>query len=185
MEKKKRYSVWSNFRYTFYHLRRLEGMGGMAACGGDVVMSILLPFLEAAFAGAVAAVLVSGKKPEAILLLVTGYVVLLQAARLLQSHLRQRRIEALFMYRGGMMTEFYRKILEMDGQSLESSEGQGKREAAHRNLFSGNDRGIEKYAQSYLEAFFNLGGLVLYGMIVGRRSLFLLAILTEIGRAHV
>lgn len=80
-KEKKRYSIWDNCRYTFCYLRQKEGKKGLTVCGGDVVMSILLPFLEAALAGAVSACLISGKRPEKILLLVAGYVLLLQAAR--------------------------------------------------------------------------------------------------------
>ncbi len=176
-KEKKRYSIWDNCRYTFDHLRKKKGMGALAACGGDVVMSVLLPFLEAALAGAVSAALVSGKKPEWILALVVGYVILLQGARLGQGHLRQLRIEVLFMFRASMMDDYYEKILRMDGQSLESAKGQKKRAAAERNLYSGNEQGIEAYAANYLELFFNLGGLILYGGIVGRSSLALLGLL--------
>lgn len=176
-KEKKRYSILNNCRYTFSRLRQKEGKNGLAVCGGDVVMSILLPFLEASLAGAVSACLVSGKRPEEILLLVTGYVVLLQAARLGQGHLRALRIKTLFMFRGDMMGEYYDKIVRMDGQSLESVRGQKKIESASRNLFSGDERGIEAYAGSYLELFFNLGGLVLYGLVVGKSSLALLALL--------
>lgn len=176
-KEKKRYSIWDNCRYTFCYLRQKEGKKVLAVCGGDVVMSILLPFLEAALAGAVSACLISGKRPEKILLLVAGYVLLLQAARFAQGHLRLLRKETLFMFRGHMMDEYYDKILRIDGQSLESAQGQKKAEAASRNLFSGDEQGIEAYAGSYLELLFNLGGLVLYSVIVGRSSLILLALL--------
>ena len=176
-KEKKQYSIQDNCRYTFYHLRQKEGAGAMAVCGGDMAMSVLLPFLEASLAGAVAACLVSGKKPGLILLLVTGYIVLLQIVRFLQGHLRELRTKVLFMFRLDTSEDYYSKILEMDGQSLESANGQKKMQAASRNLFSGNERGIERYAQSYLELFFNLGGLVLYGIIVGKSSLFLLLLL--------
>lgn len=173
----KQYSTWSNCRYTFHKLRQISGAGALAVCIGDVMMSILFPFLEAALAGTMAACLISNKKPEIILLLAAGYVILLQATRFGQSHLQQIRIKTLFLFRGGMMEEYYRKILSMDEQSLESANGQKKKEAATENLFSGNDRGIEAYAKSFLELFSNLGGLLLYGIIVGRCSLLLLLLL--------
>lgn len=175
--KHKQYSMWSNCRYTFYHLKQKEGIGAFFICGGDVCLSILLPFLEAALAGAVAACLVSNNTPGVILLLMAGYVILLQAARFGQSHLQKLRVKLLFMFRGHMMEDYYRKILSMDGQSLESTEGQKKKEAATRNLFAGNDRGIEAYANNHLGLFSNLGGLILYGTIVGKSSLPLLLLL--------
>lgn len=173
----RQYSLWSNCRYTFSKLRRLEGMGALALCASNVLLSILLPFLEAALAGAVSACLISKKEPETILLLVAGYVILLQAARFGQSHLQELRSEILFMFRCHMMTEYYQKILYMDGQSLESSIGQKKKETATRNLYSGNNRGIEAYAKNYLDLSANLGGLILYGIIVGKSSLLLLFLL--------
>ena len=174
---KKRYSMTDNFRYTFYHLRKKQGNGALFVCVGDVALSVVLPFLEAALAGAVAAALVSGKAPGRILLLILGYVGLLQAVRFGQSHVRLLRVKDVFLFRCNLMTDYFRKILLMDGQSLESSTGQKKRDAANRNIYSGNSRGIEAYAGNYLDLLINLCGLVLYGMIVGRNSLLLLAIL--------
>ena len=97
--KAKQYSIWSNCRYTFYKLRQTEGAGSLALCITDVLLSILLPFLEAALAGAVTACLVSNNEPEIILLFVAGYIILLQAARFGQSHLRDLRHKLLFMFR--------------------------------------------------------------------------------------
>ena len=178
MKEQKRYSIWDNFRYTFYLLKQKEGTGALAFCGGNMAMSILLPFLEAALAGTVAACLSSQKKPEIILLLITGYVILLQAARFLYHHLQKVQQKTLFIFRGGMIGDFYEKILEMDGQSLESATGQQKKDAATRNLFTGNDFGVEAYAQSGLTLCAKLGGLALYSIIVGRCSLLLLLLLT-------
>ena len=115
-----------NFRYTVFHLRQKEGGRAIGICMTDMILSVLLPFLEAALAGAVAACLVSGRRPEEILLLVAGYVILLQMVRFLQSHFSSLRREALFMLRLDMAEDFCRKILLMDGQSRESAEGQKK-----------------------------------------------------------
>ena len=135
---KKRYSMTDNFRYTFYHLRKKQGNGALFVCAGDVALSVVLPFLEAALAGAVAAALVSGKASGRILLLILGYVGLLQAVRFGQSHVRLLRVKDVFLFRCNLMTDYFRKILLMDGQSLESSTGQKKRDAANRNIYSGN-----------------------------------------------
>lgn len=178
MKKKKQYSLWSNCLYTFSHLKQKEGIGSFIICAGNVSMNILLPFLEAALAGAVAACLTSLMSPGTILLCVMGYVAVLQAVRILQSHLQGIRNRILFMFRLDMAEDFYHKILKMDGQSLESAKGQKKGETASRNLFSGNGLGIEAYATNYLELAVNLGGLVLYGIIVGKCSFLLLILLT-------
>ena len=71
-EKSKKYSIWDNCRYAFRHLRQKEGTWALGLCAGDVGLSVLLPFLETALAGAVAAILVSGRQPGEILMLVAG-----------------------------------------------------------------------------------------------------------------
>ena len=124
------YSMWDNLRYTFFHLAQKEGAGAFLICAGDGMCSILLPFLEAALAGAVTACLVSGRPSGEILFLVGGYILLLQTVRLLQGHLKALRHKTLFLFRCDMMMEFYGKILGMDTQCLESAQGQKKREAA-------------------------------------------------------
>ena len=176
-DKTKQYSLWDNCWYALRQLRQKEGDIGMAVCGGDVALGILLPFLEAALAGAVAAILTSGRRPEAILLLVAGYVVLLQTVRFLQGHLRNLRFKTLFLLRIDMGMDFFRKTVWMDGQSLESAQGQKKRKDAGRNLYSGNGQGIEAYTKAWCDLVMQLIGLVLYGAIVGQVSLILLAIL--------
>ena len=176
-DKTKQYSLWDNCWYALRQLRQKEGDIGMAVCGGDVALGILLPFLEAALAGAVAAFLTSGRRPEAILLLVAGYVVLLQTVRFLQGHLRNLRFKTLFLLRIDMGMDFFRKTVWMDGQSLESAQGQKKRKDAGRNLYSGNGQGIEAYTKAWCDLVMQLIGLVLYGAIVGQVSLILLAIL--------
>lgn len=176
-DKTKQYSLWDNCRYALRQLRQKEGDIGMAVCGGDVALGVLLPFLEAALAGAVAAILTSGRRPEAILLLVAGYVVLLQTVRFLQGHLRNLRFKTLFLLRIDMGMDFFRKTVWMDGQSLESAQGQKKRKDAGRNLYSGNGQGIEAYTKAWCDLVMQLIGLILYGAIVGQVSPILLAIL--------
>ena len=176
-DKTKQYSLWDNCRYALRQLRQKEGNMGMAVCGGDVALGVLLPFLEAALAGAVAAILTSGRRPEAILLLVAGYVVLLQTVRFLQGHLRNLRFKTLFLLRIDMGMDFFRKTVWMDGQSLESAQGQKKWKDARRNLYSGNSQGIEAYTKAWCDLVMQLIGLVLYGAIVGQVSPILLAIL--------
>lgn len=176
---KKIHHKWDNCRYVFRRLGQEEGARAFAFCGGDLVFSVLLPFLEAALAGAVAACLVSGRAPGEILLLVAGYVLLLQTARFLQGHLRAIRDKVLFLFRIDIMFEFNRKTLEMDGQSLETAKGREMWEAAKRNVYNGNHFGIEAYAKNFWNMLLNLCGLVAYGVIVGRESLFLLLLLVS------
>ena len=174
----KKYSIWDNCRYAFRHLCRKEGKGALGVCCADVGLGVLLPFLETALAGAVAACLVSGRQPGEILLLIGGYVVLLQTVRFLQGHMSALKKKALFMMRIDMGMDFFRKTVEMDGQSLESARGQKKWEAARRNLYSGNNVGMEAYVNNYCELLLQLIGLAVYAVIVGRVSLPLLLLLT-------
>ena len=173
---KKRYPLLNHYRYTFHKLKEKSGGGALAVCAGDVMLSVLLPFLEAALAGAVAACLVSGRRPGEILALVAGYIVLLQVVRFLQSHFRELRTKALFLFRCSF-SELDRKTLYMDGQSLESARGQKKRQAAMRNIYSGNEQGLEAFAAGFLNMIIQFAGLLIYGAIVGRYSLLLLALL--------
>nr|WP_302111763.1 ABC transporter ATP-binding protein [uncultured Acetatifactor sp.] len=178
-EGKKIHHKWDNCQYVFHRLGQEEGARAFAFCGGDLVFGVLLPFLEAALAGAVAACLVSGRAPGEILLLVAGYVLLLQTARFLQGHLRAIRDKVLFLFRVDIMFEFNRKTLEMDGQSLETAKGREMWEAAKRNVYNGNHFGIEAYAKNCWNMLLNLCGLVAYGVIVGRESIFLLLLLVS------
>lgn len=173
----KRYPIWDNYRYVFRALGREEGAGAFAICAGDTLCSVLLPFLEAALAGALSACLISGRAPWAVMLMAAGYVALLQTMRFCQGNLRMLRNKIMFIFRIDMGKEFDRKTLEMDGQSLESAQGRKKWEAARRNLYSGNGSGIEAYAKNFWDMLTNLGGLVVYSLIVGAESLVLLAVL--------
>ena len=178
MQDRKKYSIWDQYRYTFDYLRKNTGVFSLAVCAGDAVLSILLPFLEAALAGVAAACLVSSGPAGQILAMAAGYIILLQTVRFLQSHVRQLRVKLLFLFRGKMGPELDKKSLEMDGQSLESTQGQQKRRAASRNLYSGNEQGIEAFAAGFWDILIHFGGLVVYGVIVGRYSLLLLLLLT-------
>jgi ABC-type multidrug transport system fused ATPase/permease subunit len=176
-DKSKMYPMWDNCLYAFRHLKQKEGAAALAVCGGDVGFSVLLPFLETALAGAVAAILVSGRQPGEILLLVSGYVALLQTVRFLQGYLKNKQSKTLFMLRIDMMMDYFGKTVWMDGQSLESARGQKKWQDARRNLCWGNSLGIEAYAKAWCDTLLQVTGLILCGAIVGQVSLLLLVIL--------
>ena len=176
-DKGKEYSMWSNCLYAFGKLRQKESAGALAVCGCSVGLGVLLPFLETALAGAVTAILVSRKRPGEILLMVGGYVALLQIARFLWGHMYDLRYDKLFLLRTDMGMDFFRKTVWMDGQSLESAQGQKKWNNAMRNVYEGNDAGIEAYVRNWCILLEQFLGLLLYGAIVGRLSLILLAVL--------
>lgn len=171
---KPKYSIWSNYRYTFHHLREKAGAAAFAISGGNVVMSILLPLLEASMAAAVAACLVSGLGAGEILLLVAGYVALLQGVRLLQGYLKDMQNKTLLLFRFDIGDDYDKKTLEMDGQSLESARGRKKYEMGIRAIWSGDQVGIQAYVKVFWDMVYHLGGIAVYGVIVGRESLLLL-----------
>ncbi|MEZ3506050.1 MAG: ABC transporter ATP-binding protein/permease [Lachnospiraceae bacterium] len=170
MENKKKYSLREHYRYTFQCFRKTQGDAALAVCVGDMALSVLLPFLEAALAGAVAACLVSGRQTGEILLMMAAYMILLQLVRFMQSHFRALRVKTLFMFRCKMGPELDQKTLDMDGQKLESAQGQKKRMKAFRNLYTGNEFGIEAFAAGFWDALIQLGGLAVYGAVIGRYS---------------
>lgn len=176
-EMNQKYPLWDNYRYAFHHLKQKAGLGAFALSGGNAVMRILLPFLEASLAAVVTACLVSGRRPGEILLLVTGYVALMQTVRLLQRHLAELQDKTLMLFRFDMGTEQDRKALEMDGQSLESARGKQKYALAIKNNFSGSYVGIQAYVKAFWDVIIHMGGMMIYGAILGQRSLPLLLVL--------
>lgn len=174
---KETYTVWSDYAYAFRCLREKEGVGAFAVCIGNTAAGIFLPFLEAALAGAVMACLMSGKEPGIILLLVAGYVVLLRAVQFLSAYLDEVQSKVLMAFRIGMSNDFYRKCVELDGQYIESAEGQKKMAQARENLFSGEDSGIGMYVNLFWHVVRNLAGLLIYAVIVGMANPLLLVIL--------
>lgn len=177
MEDKRRYSLWEHYRYTFHHLRKKKGDSALAICAGDMVLSIMLPFLEAALAGIVTACLVNVARMGEVLVRLAGYMMLLQLVRFMQSHFRALREKTLFLFRCAMGPELDQKTLEMDGERLESAQGQKKRLEASRNLYTGNDFGIEAFTAGFWDVLIQLGGLAVYGVVVGRYSMMLLSLL--------
>lgn len=102
--------------------------------------------------------------------MMAAYMILLQLVRFMQSHFRALRVKTLFMFRCKMGPELDQKTLDMDGQKLESAQGQKKRMEAFRNLYTGNEFGIEAFAAGFWDALIQLGGLAVYGAVIGRYS---------------
>lgn len=70
---------------------------------------------------------------------------------------------------------FFPKCLEVDDQLLESAAGQRKMEMASRNIYSGNEVGVEAFLNNLLNVFVNLGGMTVYAVLIGQNNLLLLA----------
>ncbi len=173
---KSQYSIRSNYQYVFHNLKQKEGGRVFRICLGNLGTGICLPFLEAAMPGAVTAALIGRGGSEA-LLFAAGYMLLLQSVRFWQNRLQHLQREVLFSFRVETSMDFYQKCVDMDVQYLESEAGKRKMSRAGDNLFSGNEQGIEAYAQAFWDMLLNLGGLALYSVTIAKRSLILLFLL--------
>lgn len=176
-EKGKRYPLWDNYRYAFERLKKFEGTKAFVICGTDILVEIIYPFLAMALPSAVVALLVSNLTPKIILAGIIGYVVLLQLVRLLKENLWQLSYKTLFTFRGKMFGEYFEKSLTADGQFIESTKGQEKMDAARQNVYEGNQKGVEAFVRALNNAVINLGGMAVYAVIIGRKSLPLLLFL--------
>lgn len=172
MEKK--YSVVGNFRYAMVRLKRTQGRHAYVICTADVILSALFPFLGMVLPSVVVVLLVSGRTPAQILLLLTGYLILFQGIRVLQTWASGRKFDELFLFRLKVGEEYMRKCLDAEAQFWETTEGQKKAEAARQNLFDGNDTGIEAFLRAFLTVPINLLGMAVYAVIIGRWNLWFL-----------
>lgn len=167
----------SNLGYAFSLLVRDRGKRSVLACAGYVLTGISLPFLMMALPSVTAACLTGRMETGSILLAVAGYTGLLQAVRLLQGYLAECVHKDLFLLRIGLGRDFSRKCLEVDGQFLESDRGQKMLHAAETNLYAGKEQGIECFLDAFFLMLINLGGLIVYSVIIGGNHLFLLLLL--------
>lgn len=172
-----RYSLWDNYRYALNRLKVLEGRSAFLFCGTDILVEIIYPFLAMALPSAVVALLASNADTQTILAGVIGYVVLLQLMRLLKENLWQLSYKTLFMFRGKMTMEYFEKGIRADGQFMESTSGQKKMYEAMKNVYSGNVKGVEAFVRAFNNAAINFGGMIVYGVIIGQKSLLLLGFL--------
>ncbi len=80
LEKKNKtcHSIWSNYRVAFSWMKEMEGAGYPFWQGVYVILAVAQPFLAMAMPGVVVYLLGSGREPEWILLLLGGYVLVLQ-----------------------------------------------------------------------------------------------------------
>ena len=173
----KKYSIFSNLLYTCRWLAGTEGAGAVFVCVLDVILSIILPFASVALPSAVVAFLSSGRKTAVIILMLTGYVAALQLLRILAAYVNETRKKALFVARVDGGTEYFEKCIDIDYQAFESSKGQKKMDDACLFCYGGNDYGVEGFLKSNIDTFVSLGGMLIYGIIIGKSSLFILLVL--------
>lgn len=179
MERRDRnkYPLWENIWAA--HARFAKVMGGrlLVMTGADICLSVVQPFVAMALPSAVVYLLGSGWQPGRIFLALAGYVVALQAMQTARAYMSNTVQTARFMFRCRQGTEIFEAALSADFQKYESTEGQEKLEAARRNIYSGNEVGVEAYLQSVEVAVIAMAGLVVYSVILGSMNVWLLLLL--------
>lgn len=173
----KRYPIWDNCRAAFVKFAQKKGGRYLAVMGADVILAVLQPFAAMALPSAVVYLLGSGRPPEVIFLCLAGYVLGLQLMQTAKGYLSGVVQKTRFTFRCSLGTEFFEAALTADFQEFESTKGQEKLEGARGNIFYGNDLGIEAYLGAYENALIALAGIVVYTVIMGRISLWLLLLL--------
>lgn len=177
-KKERAYSIPDTLRYVTRLFLREMGWEGIAICTGQVVSGILYPFLSAALAGVIVAALSGGGSAGRILLTVGGYVALQQIFRLTAGYLALRGESTAFSFRVKRGVPLYRSCLEAELTFLESDEGQKKMSGAQEAVFWGDGDGFEAYLKELIRLATNLGGFLLYSLVIGAWSLpFLMLIL--------
>lgn len=182
-KKNQSYSLWSNYVYTFKEMRKLEGAGAIVLCMTSTVLQIVQPFLAMVLPSVAVALMTSGKKPGMLLFLLVGYVLLLQLLRLITGYVESKCNSMLFLFRIDSVDPFYESCLKIDYQLMESEEGKKKMDGSLRNVYSGNECGIEAFVKNLIQAMVFFGGMLVYAVIIGTLQpllLLLIALLTGI-----
>ncbi len=173
----RRYSIWDNYRVAYGWMLELQGANYFAITGVAIVISVIQPFLAIALPGAVVYLLGSGWEPGVILLVLAAYVALLQGLQAAKGYLSGRSHCLQFRLRVGLGPQFAKACMEADYERIESERGQKKLKAAHRNLYMGNQEGIEEFVKSLEECIVNLLGVILYSLVIGRQNIWILLLL--------
>ena len=178
LEKKNKtcHSIWSNYRVAFSWMKEMEGAGYPFWQGVYVILAVAQPFLAMAMPGAVVYLLGSGREPGWILLLLGGYVLVLQGMHVAVGYLGQYCKNKQMQLRLNLGTQYFDASMDADYQALESKAGQKMLGAAGVNLYFGNNRGIEAFLKALGNFQINLLGLILYSVVIGRQNLGILAL---------
>ena len=173
----KRYALWDNYRVAFGSFAEQMGLRYLAFMGADAVLSVAAPFAAMALPSAVVYFLGSGWQPGIIFLSLAGYVALQQAMQMLRVYMWNISSNARFLFRIKLGSALFGAAVGEDFRKFESNEGKRKLEGAGRNLYSGNNDGIEAFLGDFEKAAVALAGLSIYSIIVGSLSFWLLLIL--------
>ncbi|MGN0507387.1 MAG: ABC transporter ATP-binding protein [Lachnospiraceae bacterium] len=182
-KKNQSYSLWSNYVYTFKEMRKLEGAGAIVLCVASAILQIVQPFLMMVLPSVAVALMTSGKKPGILLFLLVGYVLLLQLLRLITGYVESKCNSMLFLFRIDSVDTFHESCLKIDYQLMESEEGKKKMDGSLRNVYSGNESGIEAFVKNLIQAMVFFGGMLVYAFLIGTLQpllLLLIALLTGI-----
>ena len=166
----KRHSVRDNYHVAFSWMREIEGTSYFFLQGMEVVLAVIQPFLAMALPGAVVYLLGSGREPGKIFLALAGYVLALQGMYVARGYLRGWCKKKQMLFRLKLGTQLFGAGMEADYQLFENQSGQKMLNDAIWNLYYGNDRGIEAFLRVLGDFMRNLMGLILYSVVIGRRS---------------
>ena len=175
-----RYSTASSLAYLFGLMRRDRGSRAIVFCALHVALGVALPFLGAALPSLVVGVLVGGMPPAQTLGLLALYVVALQAARVAEAWAGSRRRGACSDTRDSGMNEMADALLSADYAYLHSEDGKAGMGSAEGAFFNGPDSGSEAMLRGFLDMLTNLGGALVYGVVIGWGRPALLAFLVAV-----
>lgn len=179
-DKASRFSIVSNLAYLFALMRRDQGRRAPAFCAAHVALGVALPFLGAALPSFVVGVLTGGMPPAQTLGLLALYVAALQVARVAEAWAGNRRRGACSDTRDSGMNEMADALLSADYAYLHTEEGKAGMGSAEGAFFNGPDSGSEAMLRGFLDMLTNLGGALVYGVVIGWGRPALLAFLVAI-----
>lgn len=176
-QKKSHRTMIHNLMYSFGKLVEYEGKKQLPLLISTIVTSVLQPFLSIAFPSIAISLLITKQKPELTLILLIGYVILLQLLNVVMTYSKSSLDNSFFLFRLDVAKEFHDKILFMNYQELESKEGQTKIIQAIRTLYSGNNDGIEAFLKAFVNLVIHILGFLLYAVICARIQPYLLILM--------
>ncbi|MCI8529982.1 MAG: ABC transporter ATP-binding protein [Lachnospiraceae bacterium] len=173
----RRYSIWDNYRVAFSWIGKFEGVPYFILFYLTIVVSVIVPFLAMALPGTVVYLLGSGWKPEVVLAALGAYVVILQGLHVAKGYLEMRCMKKHFLFRVRLGPQLFGAVMDADFQAFESKAGQNKLMKGKMNLYYGNQKGIESFLKNLQEFWIHLFGMVLYGILLGRQSVWILLLM--------
>ena len=176
----KNFSMASNVAYLLTVMRRRFGWGHVARCVADVMLGVALPFLGAALPSFVVGILASGLPAPAALALLAAYVAAYQLARVGQAWSGNHRRGACGNVRTALMGSYLSAVLTADYDYLQTEEAKQGLGACQTCFVNGPDSGSEALLAGLFDLLTNLGGVLVYGVIVGWGRPALLAFLVAV-----